>query len=195
MASTQDKEFSSSIYAEVLNSTKGKPKINIDGFLYIKDKNRDDVHYWVCKRKEQKKMRCTSKATTICIGDRHEICRFDTNQHNHALQASKPEILKACTQMKELAQVSNDQPAQIITNVMATISRQIQPCLSRKDTLRQQIKRAKRVCDEEVKPQTLNEFKLPGAYCITLSGQRFGKDIISEGNERILVFTTPKNLK
>ena len=40
MASTQDKEFSSSVYAEVINSTKGKSKINIDGFLYIEDKNR-----------------------------------------------------------------------------------------------------------------------------------------------------------
>ena len=50
MASTQDKELSSSVYAEVINSTKQRPKINIDGFLYVKDKNRDDLHYWVCER-------------------------------------------------------------------------------------------------------------------------------------------------
>ena len=66
MDSIQDKELSSSVYAEVINSTKGKPKI---GFLYIKGKNRDDLHYWVCERKEQKEMRCTARATTICIGD------------------------------------------------------------------------------------------------------------------------------
>ena len=194
MTSTQDNEYSSSIYAEVINSTKGKPKINIDGFLYIKDKNRDDFYYWVCERKGQKEMRCTARATTICIGDQHRIRKFVTNQHNHAPQASKPEVLKACIQMKELAQISNDQPAQIITNVTATISREIQPCLPRKDALRQQIKRAKRVCDEEVEPKTLNEFKLPGAYCTTLSGQPFGKDI-TEGNERILIFTKSENLK
>ena len=118
MTSIQDKESSSSIYAEVINSTKGNPKINIDGFLYIKDKNRDDLYYWVCERKGQKEMRCTARATTISIGDQHKIRKFDANQHNHAPQANKPQVLKACTQMKEIAQISNDQPAQIITNVM-----------------------------------------------------------------------------
>ena len=44
MALTQDKELSSSVHTEVINSTEGKPKINIDGFLYIKDKNRDNLH-------------------------------------------------------------------------------------------------------------------------------------------------------
>ena len=51
---------------------------------------------------------------------------------------------------------------------MATISREIQPCLPRKDALRRQIKRTKRV-DEEVEPKILNEFKLPGVYYTTLS--------------------------
>ena len=54
MSSTQNKEFSSSVYAEVINSTKEKPKLNIDGFLYVKNKDRDDLHYWVCEREGQK---------------------------------------------------------------------------------------------------------------------------------------------
>ena len=77
MVSIQNKELSSSVYVEVINSTKGKPKINIDGFLYIKDKNRDDLHYWVCDRKGQKEMRYTPKATTICIRDQHKIRKLD----------------------------------------------------------------------------------------------------------------------
>ncbi|CAF1516550.1 unnamed protein product [Didymodactylos carnosus] len=76
----------------------------------------------------------------------------DIYHHNHAPEASKPEALKACIRMKELAKISNDQPAQIISNVIAATSREIQLCLPRKDALRQQIKRAKRVCDEEVEP-------------------------------------------
>ena len=51
MALIQDKELSSRVYAEVINSTKGKSKINIYGLLYIKDKNPDYLHYWVCERK------------------------------------------------------------------------------------------------------------------------------------------------
>ena len=38
MTSTQDKELSSSVYAEVTNSTKGKLKINIDGFYTSRTK-------------------------------------------------------------------------------------------------------------------------------------------------------------
>jgi hypothetical protein len=149
MASSQSSDSASSSYAEVINSTKGKIKINIDGFLYIKDKNRDDLYYWVCERKGLKESKCTARATTICIGHQHKIRKFDAKQHNHAPEASKLEVLKACVQMKELAQISNDQPAQIISNVIATTSREIQPCLPRKYALRQQIKRAKRVCNEE----------------------------------------------
>ncbi|CAF3795048.1 unnamed protein product [Rotaria sp. Silwood1] len=96
--------------------------------------------------------------------------------------------------MKELTQMSNDLPVQIITNVIATTSREIQPCLPGKDALRQQIKRAKRVCDEEVERQPLNDFKLPDAYSITFSGVPFMKDI-TDGTERILLFTTNENLK
>ncbi|CAF1053090.1 unnamed protein product, partial [Didymodactylos carnosus] len=94
----------------------------------------------------------------------HKIHTFDAKHHNHAPEASKPEALKACIQMKELVQISNDQPAQIISNVIATTSREIHPCLPRKDFLRQQIKRAKRVFGEEVEPTTLDDFTLPDAY-------------------------------
>ena len=55
-------------------------------------------------------------------------------------------------------------------------------------------KRAKRVYDEEVEPAVLNDFKLLGAYCATLRGQPFTKDITHE-NDRILILTTFKDLK
>ncbi len=185
--------MTSSTFAEAIQSSRGMIKINIDGFIYIKDKNRNDSYYWVCENRH-KAMKCTARATTICIGDRHEIRSFNAEQHNHAPVASKPSVLKACNRMKDLAQISNDQPVQIITNVLATISREIQPCLPRKDALRQQIKRAKRICDNECEPTDLDDFKLPDAYSVTLSGMPFGR-VIVDGTERILLFTTVENLK
>ena len=47
------------------------------GAPYIKDKNRDDLHYWVCERQGQKEMRCTAMTTTICTGGQHKIRKFD----------------------------------------------------------------------------------------------------------------------
>jgi hypothetical protein len=119
MASSQNSESASSSYAEVINSTKGKPKINIGRFLYIKDKNHDDLYYWICERKEQKEAKCTARTTIICIGDRHKIRKFDTKHHNHASEARKLEVLKACIQRKELAEISNDQHARIISSIIA----------------------------------------------------------------------------
>ncbi|CAF3241470.1 unnamed protein product [Rotaria sp. Silwood2] len=139
-------------------------------------------------------MKCTARVTIICIEGQHKIRKFDAKQHNHAQEASKPDVLKACIQMKELAQISNYQPAQIISNVIAITAHEIRPCLPRKDALRQQIQRAKRVCDVEVETKTLDDFKLPDASSITLSGMHFSKDI-NDGTERILLFTTSENLK
>ena len=177
----------------MIKSTKGKVKINIDGFLYNKDKNRDDLYYWVSERKDQRETKCTVRVTTICIQDQHKICTFDAKHHNRAPEANRPGV-KACTQIKELAQISNDQPAQIISNVAATTSCEIQPCLPRKEALVQQIKKPRRVCDEEVAPNTLDDFQLPDVYCTTLNRMDLAKDI-TDGTERILAFTTNANLK
>ena len=173
MASNEDNGNDSNVYAELIKSTKNNLKININGFLYIKDKNRDNLYYWVCERKGQKTSKCTARAVTICVGTQHKIHKFDSSKHNHAAEASRFLSLKACNDMKELAQISNDLPVQIITNVIATVPRDIQPCLPGKNALRQQVKRAKRVCDEEVEPKSLNDFILPDVYAVTLSGVPF----------------------
>ena len=60
------------------------------------------------------------------IQDQHKICKSHTKHRNHVSEPSRSGVLKDCTQMKELAQISNDQPSQIISNVAATISREIQ---------------------------------------------------------------------
>ena len=180
----------------MIDSAKGKPKINIDQFLYIKDKNRDDFYYWMCEYKGQKEMLCTPRATKIFIGGQHKIREFRSNQHLHVPQANQLQVPKTRSQMKELAQIRNDQPAQFITNVMATMLCEIhvQPCLPQKDALRQQIKRTERVCDEEVEPKALDDFKLPDACCPILSRQPFAKTI-TDRSERILIFTAPESLK
>lgn len=145
--------------AEIISSTKNKSKINIDGFEYIKDKNRDNIYYWVCERKSREKSngQCIARATTILINRQHIVRKFDALKHNHAGQADKPEVEKACNEMKQLAKSGNDQPAQIISNVMASTSRDIKPCLPSKDALRQQIKKA-REGNSSAEPKTLEEF-------------------------------------
>ena len=111
--------------AEEIKSIKDKCEINIDEFLYIKDKNHDGVYYWICEHKSQKKTKCTAKATTIRTGNQHIVQKFYAQQHNHASETSKPQVLKACISMKELDQINNDQSVRNINDVIATISREL----------------------------------------------------------------------
>lgn len=106
--------------AEVIPSTKNRSKINIDGFEFVKDKNCDDIYYWVCERKSRKKDngQCIARAITILNNGQHIVRKFDASKHNHVGQADKLEVEKICNQMKQLAKSSNDQPAQIINNVI-----------------------------------------------------------------------------
>ena len=46
--------------AKVIKSSRGKMKITIDGFLFVKDKNRDDIFYWVCERRHKKDTKCNA---------------------------------------------------------------------------------------------------------------------------------------
>lgn len=66
-------------------------------------------------------------------------------------------------------------------------------CLPSKDALRQQIKRVRR-SDTSAEPKTLEEFSMSDELLSTISGNHFCKDI-KDGNERILIFATSKNLK
>ena len=125
MASNRNNDIGTSNSAELIKSIKHKCEINIDGFLYIKDKSRDGVYYWICEHKSQKKTKCTAKATTIRTGDQHKIQKFYAQQHNHAPETSKPEVSNACIPLKKLGQISNDQPARTINDVIATIPREI----------------------------------------------------------------------
>ena len=74
------------------------------------------------------------------------------------------------------------------------MSCEIKPCLLHKESLRQQIERARHVFDEEVERNALDDFQLPDAYCTTQNGMDFAKDV-KDGTERILLFTTTENLK
>lgn len=179
--------------ARLVESSKGKLKININGFLYWKDKSRDDLFYWVCENRDSKEKKCYGRAVTILINGQHLIRKHDSASHNHGPDASKPEVLNACNKMKELASTSNDLPIQIISNVLASISSCTRPSLPSKNALRQQIKRVSR-CDLPPEPKSLEEFSIPDEFKKTISGYEFSHDIKCEG-ERILLFTTESNLK
>ncbi|CAI2198611.1 20017_t:CDS:1, partial [Funneliformis geosporum] len=54
---------------EIVKSTQGNPKINVYGYLYVKDKNNGQRYYWVCESRKSKN--CRKRATTDLEGKEH----------------------------------------------------------------------------------------------------------------------------
>jgi|SRR6266498_4876088 len=122
------------IICEVISSTHNK--INVHGYLMVKDKNRNNIYYWRCEKWQ--KLQCHGRATTVLIEDQHQLKHF--SDHNHAAEASQVSVLKTINVLKEKAQQTNDQPIKIIQNIVANSLQEIYPYLPSHDALRQSVK-------------------------------------------------------
>ena len=122
---------------EVVPSIHNKNKINVHGYLMVKDKNRKSTYYWRCEK--YKSFQCLGRATTKLVEDQHYLQSF--SDYNHAAEASRVNVIKTIKILKERAQQTNDQPVRIIQDIVANSSQEIFPYLPSRDALRQTIKR------------------------------------------------------
>jgi hypothetical protein len=175
---------------EAVPSQKGNDKINVRGYLMVKERNREDIFYWCCEKRKAEN--CKGRATTALINGTHYLRKF--NDHNHAPQASNAEVAKVIAQIKLQAQESTDQPAQIIHNNITNTSEEIYPYIPSQNALRMKIKRARRA---NMPPESLNlvEAHIPDSLCYTLGGDLFLVKDSKIGSDRILLFTTKANIQ
>src|SRR3984885_11756469 len=139
------------LICETISSTHNKDKINIHGYLMLKDRNRKNLYYWRCEK--YKSLSCYGRATTLLVEGQHYLKK--ASDHNHAAEASRVGVLKTINILKERAQQTNDQPAQVIQTIVANNSSQeTHPYLPSHDALRQSIKRIRHI-DLPAEPQSL----------------------------------------
>src|SRR2546429_5125326 len=119
------------IICEVVSSAKNKDKISVYRYLMVKDRNWQNTYYWHCEK--YKSFRCTGRATTKLVEDQHQLHSF--SDHNHAAEASRVNVVKTIKVLKEHAQQNNNQPVQIIQDVIANSSQEIFPYLPSRDAL------------------------------------------------------------
>ncbi|POG62754.1 uncharacterized protein OCT59_012599 [Rhizophagus irregularis] len=100
---------------EAVSSIRNKNKINIHGYLMVKDKKRNNSYYWYCKKRDQ--LRCNGRATTMFTKNQYHLVKF--TDHNHAADASQVKVVKSLNLLKEQAQQTNDQLVQVIQSVLA----------------------------------------------------------------------------
>src|SRR5436190_16314831 len=175
---------------EKISSIRNKDKINVDGYLMVKDKNRKNKYYWCCEK--CKTLNCNGRAITMLIEGQHYLQK--ASDHNHAAEASRIDVVKAINALKRKAQETNDQPVQIIQSVITSSSQEMYSYLPSRDALRQSVKRI-RCVDSPAEPQSLEDLIIPEDLQKTLDGLNFLIKDSTLGNNRTLLFTTVNNIK
>ena len=115
---------------EQVSSTHNKTKINVNGFLMVKNRNRGNLYYWCCEKR--KSLNCKGWANTELIEGQHFL--RSTIDHSHAAEASRIDVVKSINAIKRKAQETNDQPVQIIQD-MEMFQLFLSNCIPFKDML------------------------------------------------------------
>ncbi|XP_042228774.1 uncharacterized protein LOC121870859 [Homarus americanus] len=98
-----------------VESEKGKKKLCLDGYLYIKDKTVNNKIYWKCEM--CKKMKCSARVITV-----NESIQKRSGNHNHAGDAAEIDAAKAMEKVKEHAINSQDTPHYIVSCASMEVS-------------------------------------------------------------------------
>ncbi|CAG8586190.1 16058_t:CDS:2 [Cetraspora pellucida] len=175
---------------EVVRSQKGKDKLNVRGYLMVKEKNVRNKYYWCCEFRKSKK--CNGRATTLLIKNLHYL--QDMSEHKHLPDASRVEVVKAITEVKKRASQSKEKPVQLIQNYMATLSEDVKPFLPSHNALRKTVVRSRKTV-QLPQPQHALNFDLPPTLCNTLNGDLFLIEDRIDGQSRTLIFSTNENIK
>ena len=153
------------IICEIVSSTRGNDKINVHGYLMVKDRNRNNQYYWRCEKRGL--LYCTGRAVTTFVEQQHRLCK--STEHNHAAEASRMTVLRTVNALKRRAQDTDELPAQIIRTVTTSGPPETHPYLPSSDALRQTINRL-RHSEFPVEPTTLGELNIPEHLTRTLDG-------------------------
>ncbi|EXX74182.1 hypothetical protein RirG_053490 [Rhizophagus irregularis DAOM 197198w] len=81
---------------DIVPSNKGNNKINVRGYLMVKERNREAIFYWCCAKRKSEG--CKGRAVTTLCNNLHYL--RSCTDHNHAPQASDAGVAKLTAQIK-----------------------------------------------------------------------------------------------
>lgn len=173
----------------VVRSQKGNEKISIRGYLMVRERRRKNAVYWCCQ--SRKLLDCKGRAVTEVSNEEHHLKKFV--QHNHAPVASDSGVAKAVWSLKDRAKETNEFPCKIVQETFVTIPENVEPYMPSRDALRQTIKRIRKG-KGPAEPRTLDEIDIP-IRLQKFNGEQFLVRSVSDGEEKILLFTTALNVQ
>ncbi|PKB95366.1 hypothetical protein RhiirA5_436857 [Rhizophagus irregularis] len=87
------------------------PKITVEWYLLVKDKNRKERYYWCCEYRKSKN--CSGRAVTILENKQHILIK--STGYNHAPEASRIDVVSTLNMINEIAaSQTRVKPSQII---------------------------------------------------------------------------------
>jgi hypothetical protein len=150
---------------DIVPSQKENNKINVRGYLMVKERTRKDTYYWCCERR--KLDNCKGRAITTFRNGSHYLKKFV--EHDHSPQPSNAKVAKTIGQIKQKARATRDKPVQIIQDITVNMSQEYHPYMPSFNALRSRIKRVK-LAEMPAQPQTIEEINVPDSLRSTLNG-------------------------
>jgi hypothetical protein len=175
---------------EIVISQKGNDKINVCGYLLVKEQARNDAYYWSCEKKRT--LSCKGRAITRFSSGLHYLQKH--TEHNHSPQATDGNVANTVARIKQQARETIELPIQIIQRNIANISEDTAPYMPTQNALRAKIKRV-RNAEMAAQPQTIEDINIPESLQSSLNGDQFLIKDSTVREERILLFTTKANIR
>ena len=168
---------------EILQNTKGNPKIVCDGYMYNKSRTLKSGRIsWRCERKGTK---CTGAITTCSAMADPKVER----PHNHDARPAAADALKARNQAKEVARATGENPAAVINAARANAQEAARVLMGPDTALKRMVQRV-RSKETPRTPDSLEELTINGAWAQTSSEnpEQFMFYDNGDGNSRIIIF-------
>lgn len=173
-------------------SSRGRPKLASDGYLYIFDRDAKDkkTKYWRCEQKNH----CRARVHTLDDSVIRQV-----GLHSHDASAAAVEAQRALSSLKRRSILTADDVSQIINESIDGLSEAAQNMIPSPQTLRKIVlKKRKQTKKVPPLPFSLESLTIPEEYRLYQIGDNWKEDFLlydsGPTNERILLFGRRQSL-
>lgn len=178
----------------VVQSSHGNPMISKSGYLFRLNNLGLEKRMWECARRKYDK--CHARIhTTDSINN--PVLLSELGTHNHRSDAIACEVKRTLTRIRTDAIASTDSPAHVIARSVQNTTSATQGALPLVRSLKRGIRRMRSTAQGSlVVPHRREDIALPETFQNTTGGEKFLPfDSGANNNDRILIFTTKRNLE
>ncbi len=173
-----------------IKSNKGHNLLVHRGYTYRVDKIGLNKKYWKCTEYDNIKIKCTARCVT------QESTIIKVSKHlSHPPDAAMIEKRKLMSDMKEKATATQESTHQIVASASIGVSSAVAGKLPPVPYIKRSIQRLRQgVQIPAINPVNLTQLIIPNEYTLTANGNPFLLHDSGPSPDRILIFSTLRNL-